>query len=194
MSDRSDIDTLLAAAVGGDPGAHERLFALVYQELKRIARANLRRSGGALTINPTTLVHESWLRFSRRDLGAIDGAVHFYNIVSQAMRHILCDLADRKASSKHGGELVRAELTDRIEAEDKPVDELLALHAALDRLQACDAELGTALEWHYFAGLSVGEIALLRNVSERTVKRQLAMGRAFLHDALHGSSNARAAE
>lgn len=187
MSDRGDIDALLAAAVSGDGRAQEQLFALVYQELKGIARANLRRSGGALTINPTTLVHESWLRFSRRDLGAIDGAAHFYNIVSQAMRHILCDLADRKASQKHGGELVRAELTDRLEAEDKPVDELLALHGALDRLQACDAELGTAVEWHYFAGLSVGEIAQLRNVSERTVKRHLAMGRAFLHDALRGS-------
>lgn len=188
MSDRSVIDELLPAVVRGDAAAYERLFALVYQELKGIARANLRRSGGGLTINPTTLVHESWLRFSRLDAGAIEGAAHFYNILAQAMRHILYDLADSKSSAKRGGDLVRAELSERLEAEDKPLDELLAVHSALDRLQACDAELGTVVEWHYFAGLSVGEIAQLRNVSERTVKRNLAMGRAFLQEALSGSA------
>jgi len=184
MSDQSRIADLLAAIVRGDRAAHERLFEIVYQELKGIARANLRRSGNGLTINPTTLVHETWIRFSRLDPAAIEGAAHFYNIVAQAMRHILYDLVSRKLAIRNGGALARAQLTDRIEADDKPIEELVAVHGALSKLEACDAELSTVIEWHYFAGLSVSEIAQLRQVSERTVKRHLAMGRAFLHDAL----------
>jgi RNA polymerase sigma factor (TIGR02999 family) len=139
MSDRSIIEELLPAVVRGDAAAYDRLFGLVYQELKGIARTNLRRSGYGLTINPTTLVHESWLRFSRLDKGMVEGAAHFYNILAQAMRHILLDLADRKASVKHGGELVRTDITERLEADDKPLEDLLAVHSALDRLQAFDA-------------------------------------------------------
>jgi RNA polymerase sigma factor (TIGR02999 family) len=194
MSYQAVVEELLAGVARGDAASHERLFQLVYQELKGIARANLRRAGNGLTINPTTLVHESWLRFSRLDKDAIENAAHFYNIVAQAMRHILYDLADRKSSVKHGGELVRTELSERLEAEDKPLEELLAVHSALDRLQACDAELGTVVEWHYFAGLSVGEIAQLRKISERTVKRHLAMGRAFLHETLNGAAGVIAAQ
>ena len=190
MSDHAVIADLLAAIARGDRTAHERLFEIVYRELNAIARTNLRRSGNGLTINPTTLVHETWLRFARLDVAAIEGAAHFYNIVAQAMRHILCDLVERKLAVKNGGAFVRAQLTDALEADDKPLEELLAVHDALDKLQASDAELGNVVEWHYFAGLSVGEIARLRAVSERTIKRQLALARAFLHETLGAGAGA----
>ncbi len=177
---------LLSLAAEGDGVAHSELFRQVYDELRRIARAHIRRSSRDMTINPTTLVHESWIKFSRIDKKAIENSAHFYNVLAQAMRHILHDLSDRKRAEKHGGALVRTELSERIEQDDKPIDELLVIEAALDELRACDDELCTILEWHYFAGLSVAEIAELRQLSDRTAKRRLAMGRALLQDILKG--------
>jgi len=104
--------------------------------------------------------------------------------MAQAMRHVLYDLVARKQSEKHGGVMVRTDLTERIEMDDKPLDELIAIDAALNDLRACDPDLSTIVEWHYFVGLSLAEISELRAVSERTVKRHLAMARAFLHDVM----------
>jgi len=144
----------------------------------------VKRSANKVTINPTTLVHEAWLRFARADKGNVSGAVHFYNIVAQAMRQILIDLLERKQAVKRGGAMVRVELTDRLEEADKPIDELVAIQAAMDKLRLCDPDLNRVAEWHYFAGLSVIEIAGLCEVSERTVKRNLAMARAFIRNEM----------
>jgi DNA-directed RNA polymerase specialized sigma24 family protein len=102
------------------------------------------------------------------------------------MRQILHDLAARKAAEKHGGGLARAELTEAIEQAEKPLEELIAIDEALGQLRAYDAALCELVEWHYLVGLSLGEIAQIRAVSERTLKRQLATGRVFLLDAMRG--------
>ena len=184
MHKQESITELLVSVVAGSTDAERKLFEEVYGELKRIAKQHVRRMGQNLTINPTTLVHETWLKFSRADVKSIEGRGHFYNIVAQAMRQILFDLVDRKKAVKRGGEHVREELTEQLEKDEKPIEDLLAIHEALNALKSCDEELGSIVEWHYFAGLSVGEIAELRRVSERTVKRHLAMGRAFIQCAL----------
>jgi len=189
MRQRPAVTDLLVAVAKGDAVANDELVRIVYEELKRIARTHVRRSAQGITVNPTTLVHEAWLKFARIDKSAIGGSAHFYNAIAQAMRHILCDLAERKFSEKHGGAMVRMELTDRIEQENKPLDELIAVDAALGKLAECDPELSTVIEWHYFVGLSLTEIAELRSVSERTIKRDLAMARAFLHDAMQGQAS-----
>lgn len=191
MTPRADVTDLLTAAAGGDAVANDELIRVVYDELKRIARAHVRRSAHGLTVNPTTLVHEAWMKFARLDKHAIASSAHFYNVIAQAMRHILCDLAERKSARKHGGAMIRTELGEAIEQDDKPLDELVAIDAALNDLKACDPELSTVVEWHYFVGLSLTEIAEHRSVSERTVKRDLAMARAFLHDSINGSAVAR---
>ena len=96
------------------------------------------------------------------------------------------DLVARKRAARHGGMMVRTELTDRIEQEDKPLDDLVAMDAALNALRLIDPDLCVIVEWHYFVGLSIPEIAELRKISERTAKRHLAMARAFLHDFIKG--------
>lgn len=189
---RPDVTELLAALDRGEAAAHEALFTLAYDELKRIARGHLRRSGGGVTVNPTALLHEAWIRFAR-GRGEIEGSAHFYNVFAQAMRQTLIDLAIRNATPRHSGGLVRTELTDRIEQPDKPLDELLALDEALTRLKACDAELAELVEWHSFLGLPLNEIARVRGVSERTTKRHWAIARAFLGDAVRGDTAAAAA-
>lgn len=186
---RPDVTELLAALDRGEAAAHDALFALAYDELKRIARGHLRRSGADVTVNPTALLHEAWLRFAR-GRGEIDGSAHFYNVFAQAMRQILIDLAIRNATARHSGGLVRTELTERIEQPDKPLDELFALDEALTRLAACDADLAQLVEWHSFLGLPLNEIARVRGVSERTTKRHWAIARAFLADAIRGDARA----
>jgi RNA polymerase sigma factor (TIGR02999 family) len=181
MRKHESITELLVSALAGSAEAERKLFDEVYDELRQIAKRHVRRLGNQLTINPTTLVHETWIKFSTANLKSIESSVHFYNTVARAMRQILLDLTDRKAAIKRGGEHVREALTDGLESEHKPIEDLLAIHNALDALKVCDEDLSVVVEWHYFAGLSVAEIAQLRQVSERTVKRYLAMGRAFIH-------------
>lgn len=186
---RPDVTALIGALGGGEKAAHDQLFALVYDELKRVARAHISRSGAAVTVNPTALLHEAWIRFARSDAGALEGSAHFYNVLAQAMRQTLLDLADRHATVRHGGDLIRTELTDRIEQLDKPLDELLALDAALGKLRECDVQLAELVEWHSFVGLPLAEIARVRGVNPRTVKRHWSIARAFLGDAIRGEAN-----
>jgi RNA polymerase sigma factor (TIGR02999 family) len=189
-SARPDVTDLVAALGRGERAAHDQLFELVYDELKRVARSHIRRSGGMLTVNPTALLHEAWIRFARSDSSALQGSAHFYNVIAQAMRQTLLDLAQRHASVRHGGDLVRTELTERIEQADKPLDELLALDAALGKLRDCDAQRAELVEWHSFVGLPLIEIARVRGVNPRTVKRHWSIARAFLGDAMRGESGA----
>lgn len=191
-ANRPDVTELLAALDRGEAAAHDQLFTMVYDELKRIARAHLRRSGRAVTVNPTALLHEAWIRFSRSD-SPIDGSAHFYNVMAQAMRQTLIDLAIRNATPRHSGGMVRTELTDRIEQPDKPLDELLALDEALTNLKTLDPELAQLVEWHSFLGLPLNEIARTRGVSERTTKRHWSIARAFLGDAMRGETTIRPA-
>lgn len=188
MPDRPQITELLDAVGSGDADAQQALFAQVYDELKRIARGQVRRSGGQLSINPTTLLHEAWIKFARGNERRLNGSAHFYNLLAQAMRQVLLDIARKHATDKHGGGYARTELTEGIEETERSVDELLAVDAALDKLRACDADLAQLVEWHFFAGLSFVEIARVRDVTERTVRRHWDMARAFLGDAMRGAA------
>lgn len=188
MPNRPQITELLDAAGNGDADAQQALFAQVYDELKRIARGQVRRSGGQLSINPTTLLHEAWIKFARGEERRLNGSAHFYNLLAQAMRQVLLDIARKHATDKHGGGYARTELTEGIEETERSVDELLAVDAALDKLRTVDAELAQLVEWHFFAGLSFVEIARARDVTERTIRRHWDLARAFLGDAMRGAA------
>ncbi|HEX6833881.1 MAG TPA: ECF-type sigma factor, partial [Rudaea sp.] len=103
MNNRPQVTELLGAAGRGDEKAQQALFERVYDELKRIARGHVRRAGGRLSINPTTLLHEAWIKFARADERELSGSTHFYNLLAQAMRQVLVDLARKHATDKHGG-------------------------------------------------------------------------------------------
>ena len=191
MGNRPEVTELLDAVGRGEADAQQELFTRVYDELKRIARGHVRRSGGHLSTNPTTLLHEAWIKFARADDRQLSGSAHFYNLLAQAMRQVLLDLARRHATDKHGGGMARTELTERIEDDERSVDELLAVDSALGKLREIDADLAQLVEWHFFAGLSFVEIAKARAVTERTVRRHWEMARAFLGDAIRGATAAR---
>lgn len=190
MPNRPQVTEILRAAGSGDADAEQALFALVYDELKRIARGQVRRCGGQFSINPTTLLHEAWIKFARSDERQLSGSAHFYNLLAQAMRQVLLDIARKHATDKHGGGYARTELSEGIADTERSVDELLAVDAALEKLRTCDADLAQLVEWHFFAGLSFVEIARARDVTERTVRRHWDMARAFLGDAMRGAAAA----
>jgi len=184
MTDRPAVTELLVAYERGDSSAQEQLFTLVYNELKRIARGHVRRSSGNLTVNPTALVHEAWIKITRGESRQFNDSVHFYNLLAQAMRHVILDLAKRRSTERHGQGFVRTDLREDIEQPDRALDELLAVDAGLAKLQACDAELAQLVEWHFFCGLSFVDIAAARGVTERTVRRHWEMARLFLADVI----------
>lgn len=184
---QADLTTLMDAASAGDGSAERQIYLLVYDQLKQLARANLRRvSGPAITINANTLVHEAYLKIRGSDWKSFKCSAHFYNLVSQAMRQILLDIAKQRATEKHGVGMNRTELDTQLEQAALPMDEFIAIDAALQQLEACDAELAELVRWHFFAGLSFLEIAQMRGVNERTVRRHWDMAKAFLAQAMAG--------
>ena len=187
MAERPHVTDLLDAVARGEEKARNELFERVYQELKRIARSQLRRSGDWMSVNPTTLLHEAWLKFSRTDGRELQGSTHFYNILSQAMRHVLTDIARSRVTTKRGHQMVRIELHEQIEQPETSLSELLAVDAALEKLQSCDPELAQLVEWHFFGGITFVEIAKLRGVTERTVRRHWDMARLFLANAIESA-------
>ena len=162
-ADPTEITALLRAVGQGDRSALDRLFEQVYGELRRIARRQLRTALPAATLDTTALVHEAYLKLSGGGPWSTRDRSHFYALTAQAMRRVLIDHARRRTRQKRGGRMVA-----------------LALDQALARLEAVDPELASLVEWRFFAGLSVEEIAELREVSDRTVKRHWRLARAFL--------------
>jgi RNA polymerase sigma factor (TIGR02999 family) len=179
-ADPTEITALLRAVGQGDRSALDRLFEQVYGELRRIARRQLRTALPAATLDTTALVHEAYLKLSGGGPWSTRDRSHFYALTAQAMRRVLIDHARRRTRQKRGGRMVALALDDL----DLPViergEELIALDQALARLEAVDPELASLVEWRFFAGLSVEEIAELREVSDRTVKRHWRLARAFL--------------
>lgn len=182
MSDAHDMTTLLKAVAQGDARARQTVFELAYAELKRIARSTLKRSGNA-TVNPTTLIHEAYLKLAQ-GLEGLNDSTHFYSLFARAMRQVLLDLARSGGTVKHGHGQLRVDLTERLPATDPSLEQLLGVDAALTRLEAVDPELAELVEWHFFGGLSFIDIARLRGVNERTVRRHWELARAVLLESM----------
>lgn len=186
-----EITSLLAAARQGDGSATHRLMTLVYDELRAMARRQLRRRRPGQTITTTALVHEAYLKLvDQRDVPWQDRS-HFFSVVALAMRHILVDSARRRVAKKRGGEDVRIALDEFRVSGDAPdpearAVEVLAVDRALTSLSALDDRLGRLVELRFFAGLTEEETAQVMGTSERTVRRDWRKARAFLFQALGG--------
>lgn len=154
------------------------LFAIVYPELKRLARRRLHALEPQPTLCTTELVHEAYLK-----LGAgtnWEHRAHFFGAASRAMRQVLVDLARRRQAAKRGRGLPALSLTGADAALDVELDEILDLDAALTRLETLDARLAQVVELRFFGGLSEAEIAELLGLSARTVERDWLKARLFL--------------
>jgi len=183
MSAPGDITALLTAARGGDRTALDSAFTRVYRQLRGIAEAQLRQVGGVDTLSTTVVVHEAYLRLVRARELTSENRGHFFALAATVMRRLLLNHARHHAAQKRGGR--RPLPLDDIEvAVENRAEILVALDAALDRLEQLDPRLARVVELRYYAGLSVEETAEVLDVSDRTVKRDWRTARAFLHSQL----------
>jgi RNA polymerase sigma factor (TIGR02999 family) len=181
-----ELDVLIRRADDAEPGAIDALFAMLYQELHRLAEASLRRAGSGITLSPTTLLHEAYLNITGRDDVAFPDRGRFLAYASRAMRGLVIDYT-RQRQAKKRGRLLEITLAD-----DGPVsaealrtgEELSRLGDALDELARLAPGLAELVDLHFFCGFSFSEIAVLRGVSDRTVQREWRKARLLLHHAL----------
>jgi RNA polymerase sigma factor (TIGR02999 family) len=184
MTDRPAVTTLLGAVAQGNAAAQAELYALVYDELKRIARGALRRNANSGTMNPSTLVHEAFLKLAGDSARRLNDSHHFYSLLARAMRQVILDAGRQRGTVKHGVGMAKTQLTEGLRQEGAKIEDLLAIDDALRKLEALDPELAQLVELHFFAGVSFVDIAAMRGVTERTVRRHWNTARAFLVDAM----------
>lgn len=180
--------SLFAAAGQGDPASAEALFAALYSELHRLARRELARSQGSVTLGATTLLHEAYLDMSSRNGPDFPNRGQFMGYAARVMRGLIIDYARRRQAMKRGGQFEITSLGTDGAAAVVEVEELTALGDALDALASMDALLAETVDLKFFCGFSFAEIAAMRGVSERTVQRSWEKARIYLYQALGGST------
>ncbi|MCW5861210.1 MAG: sigma-70 family RNA polymerase sigma factor [Caldilineales bacterium] len=177
------VTRLLVDAGAGDDQAWNRIYALVYHDLHRIARSQVRmhlQPGHS----PTSLVSEAWLKLARNHAAATCRP-HLVSLIARAMRFVLLDEARRAVADKRGAEACSGHLSEIEQlGVDPQIAELLALDRALDHLGRLDARLARVVELRYFGGLEEAEIGELLGVTERTVRRDWRKARAYLQSHL----------
>jgi RNA polymerase sigma-70 factor, ECF subfamily len=174
---------------GAEEEAPAELMTLVYDELRRLARAYLRRERSGHTLQPTALVHEAYLRLIDQRCVDWRNRAQFVGLAAMMMRRILVNHERDRAAVKRGGHADRVPLTlagNGLAVDQSPLD-VIAIHQALDRLQALDARKGRIVELKFFGGLTTDEVAELMAVSPATVERDWTFARAWLRDALRST-------
>ncbi len=180
----NSITALLAQLKEGNRDAEAQLIPQVYKELRRIAGYHMRLERANHTLQPTALVHEAYSRLVQQPGIPWQNRAHFYAVASQIMRQILVDHARARHAGKRGGVQQQVTLDDALISSREQSIDVLALHEALERLSEFDHRQGRIVELHFFGGLSFEEIGLVLEISERTVKRDWTMARAWLKGEL----------
>ncbi|MEM6327228.1 MAG: ECF-type sigma factor [Bacteroidota bacterium] len=178
---------LFRAARGGDPDALGALLPRVYDDLRQIAHARLRRQRPGETLNTTAVVHEAYLRLASGDGAEIKDRSHFFALAARAMRFVLVDYARERSAQKRGGDQEALSLTAAGEIASKAdadAHNLLTLDAALARLADRSERLAEVVEMRFFGGMEHAEIAEATGRSVPTVKRDWRRARAWLHAAM----------
>jgi RNA polymerase sigma factor (TIGR02999 family) len=177
----NEFRALLEQSEGGKPEAAGRILPLVYEALRKLAAQKVMREAPGQTLQATALVHEAWLRLGGDPQSQWQNSAHFIAAAAEAMRRILIDNARRKKARRHGGGLVRVELDGLDLAAGVADDQLLAVHEALDRLAAHDAQKAELVKLRFFAGLTLEQSAKVLDLSLATAKRDWAYARAWLY-------------
>lgn len=187
------VTSLLSRLGAGDRAAGDALFEATYHELRRLARAQLRRERTNHTLNATGLVHEFWLKLVRHRRPAFENRAHFFGTASKAMRRLLVDHARARWAQRRRGERIPLTGVDEALSTTPPMHDVLAVDAALESLAAINERVVRVVECRVFAGFTIPETADALGVSHATVSEDWRFGRAWLQRALSPGSNGRAA-
>lgn len=182
--DSRTLTSLFESAERGDAAASEALFAALYSELHRVARRELARRGGHLTLGATTLLHESYLKISDRDGIAFPDRARFMGYAARVMRSLIIDHVRNRRARKRGGLFEFTVLETTVADHAGNERELQQISDALDELAQVDATLAEVVDLKFFCGFSFAEIAAMRGVSERTIQRHWEKARLFLYRAI----------
>jgi RNA polymerase sigma-70 factor (ECF subfamily) len=183
-----EITELLNRLNAGDTTAREPLLALVYDVLRRRARARMRRERVDNTLQPTALVHEVWLRMNQQREWNLKNRADFFAMAAEMMRRILVDHARAVNAEKRGGDKIFVPLEDAMAVAIEFPAQLLDVHRALERLAQVDRHRARIVELRFFGGLSDDEVAEITGVSTTTVYRQWRAARAWLSRELIANS------
>jgi len=189
-----NVTTMLRDWSNGDKKAHDQLFRAVYNELHRQAAGYLRHEHPGLSLQTTDLIHEAYLRLIDQQHVEWQNRLHFFGIAGQVMRRILVDHARSRQAAKRGGSAIRLPLEEAIVGSPAQDLDFVALDEALARLAEMDSQQGQIVVLRFFSGLSVEETAKVLDVSERTVKRDWNVAKAWLRRELSRGRPARARE
>lgn len=182
----AELTQWLHAQPADAPGVGNQLFALLYDELRRLARSHLRREMGAHTFSPTVLSHEAWFRLAEQSRTQWRNRSHFLAVASLMMRRILVNHELARRAEKRAAELVPLTLSGLDQLALPPDRDLVAVHEALLALEQVDARAAKVVELRFFGGLENEEIAEALGISLATVKRDWSLARAWLHRELGG--------
>jgi RNA polymerase sigma factor (TIGR02999 family) len=181
---RDAVTRLLVDWGHGDEQARDQLVPAVYDQLRRLAGAYMRRERVGHTLQPTALVHEAYLRLVDQRQVDWKNRAQFVGLAAVMMRRILVNHARDRAAAKRGGDAQKVSLSLAVGALKSPEVDLIALHDALDQLAAIDARKSQIVELKFFGGLTIEEIAGAVGCSDATVEREWSFARAWLYDAL----------
>jgi len=182
MSPTHNVTELLTQWANGDEQALQDLIPIVYKELRLLAASYLRKERQGNTLQPTALVNEAYLRLVDRRSPNWQNRSHFFGVAARLMRQILVDHARRRYADKRAG--LTVSLDEAVSFQRKRGPELIALDLGLQALEKLDERKCKAVELRYFGGLSMEEIAQSLEVSPVTVRRDLRMAEAWLHNQM----------
>jgi len=175
------IPKLIGAVERGDGGANEALFGALYSELHRMAKRELARRGGPVSLSATTLLHEAYLAMAARGDPSFPDRGRFMGYAARVMRRLIIDHARERQAQKRGGLFEITSLDTNTQENSVDYSELTEIGEALDELGNDEPSLAEIVDLKFFCGFSFGEIAAMRDVSERTVQRNWETARLYLH-------------
>jgi RNA polymerase sigma factor (TIGR02999 family) len=177
-----DITLALHEVEKGIPGAPEKFLDLVYEELRQLAAAKMARESPGQTLQPTALVHETWLRLGGDSQPLWRNRAHFFGAAAEAMRRILIDRARRRQAVRNGAGQQRIDITEvDIAIEGQNDAQTLAVNDALERLAREDAKIAELVKLRYFVGLTLEECAQMMEISEVTARRWWTYAKSWLY-------------
>ena len=190
FTQHNSVTQLINAWQSGDADAETRLFETLYRTLRSKALQALRNDHHANSLSATMLIHETYLSLNKSSRLTIHDRDHFLKLAGRVMRNLVVDHARRRRAIIHGGELQRIDWQEdwgRVGAvcTTGDADQILAVAAAIDQLAAHSPHLAELVELRFFIGFTEEEIAAIRSVAARTVRRQWAIAKAYLYESLH---------